>query len=216
LLSYATRATFVSPGFRAHIGERDAVSATAAPTAAAGTRTATAAAQVGVRRCFHGSAAFRFALACLGFALRPIELMSCAENHAASPVPSPNEVLAEMSRRSAVPEAELKQRLTSCEAEQQNMYFCAFRDFIAVDIQLDRIAAEQTRRHPECKEPIEHQLRDLREQRDRACAKSAAEEYGAGSMARTAIAVCASSSTKPLIDQVTAMGDCPPAQSRPD
>jgi hypothetical protein len=121
-----------------------------------------------------------------------------------------------MSRRSAVPEAELKQRLTNCDADQQSVYFCALRDFIAVDLELDRIAAEQARRHPECKEALEHQLRDLKQERDGACAKSADEEYGAGSIAQTAIAVCASSSTRPLIDQLAAMDRCPPVGSRPE
>jgi hypothetical protein len=119
-----------------------------------------------------------------------------------------------MSRRSAVPEAELKQRLTSCDADQQSMYFCALRDFITVDLQLDRIAAEQARRHPECRDPLERQLRDLKRERYSACAKSAEAEYGSGSMAQTAVAVCASSSTKPLIEQVAAMDRCPPARSR--
>lgn len=151
---------------------------------------------------------FCWALAWLRCALLPV--MACAGNRTAPPAPSPNEVLAEMSRRSAVPEAELKQRLTSCDADQQSIYFCALRDFIAVDLELDRIAAEQTRRHPECKGPIEHHLHDLKQERDSACAKSAEEEYGAGSMAQTAIAMCAASSTKPLIDQVAAMDRCPP------
>jgi hypothetical protein len=119
-----------------------------------------------------------------------------------------------MSRRSAVPEAELNQRLTNCNADQQSLYFCALRDFVAVDLELDRLAAEQAHRHPECKEAFEHQLRDLKQKRDGACAKSANEEYGAGSVAQTAIAVCASNSTRPLIDQLAAMDGCPPVESR--
>jgi hypothetical protein len=148
-------------------------------------------------------------LAWLWCAVPPAAIIACADNRAAPPALSPSEVLAEMSRRSAVPEAELEQRLTNCDADQQSMYFCAFRDFIAVDLQLDRLAAAWALRHPECKEPIEHQLHDLKQARDSACAKSAEEEYGAGSIAQTAIAVCASSSTKPLLDQVAALDRCP-------
>jgi hypothetical protein len=82
--------------------------------------------QVGMQRDSHCPFGFCWALAWLRCALLPV--MACAENRAAPPAPSPNEVLAEMSRRSAVPEAELKERLTSCDADQQSVYFCAFRE----------------------------------------------------------------------------------------
>jgi hypothetical protein len=165
-----------------------------------------------MERCSDWRPVFRFALAWLS----PIALITCAENHAAPPAASPNEVLAEMSRRSDVPETELKQWLTKCDADQQAMYFCAFLDFVAVDLQLDRMAAEQARRHPECTEPIHQRLGDLKEQRNRACAKSAEEDYGAGSMAKTATAICASSTTRQLIDSGAALDHCPSGQSHSD
>ena len=127
--------------------------------------------------------------------------------------PSPSEVLAELSRRSAVPEEELKARLSRCESNQQNLYFCAFRDFVTVDLQLERTAAEQLRRHPECKELIDRQLRDLRRQRDRGCEQSASEEYGEGSLTQTAMAICAASTTKPMIEQLEAISGCAPSSS---
>jgi hypothetical protein len=166
--------------------------------------------------CSHRGSACRFAFAWVLSTLFTMALVACVDSRAVPRAPSPNEVLAEMSRRSDISEAELKQRLKSCDADQQSMYFCAFRDFVDADIQLERIAAEQTRRHPECKVPLEHQLHDLKQQRDSACAKSAEDEYGAGSMTQTALAICASSSTKPLIDKIAAMDDCPLRQPRSD
>ena len=38
---------------------------------------------------------------------------------------SPSEVLAELSRRSGMPEAELRMLIADCSANQQSMYFCA-------------------------------------------------------------------------------------------
>jgi lysozyme inhibitor LprI len=160
-------------------------------------------------RCYDRHPAIRQAL---WWIAAPIALVTCAENQAVPPAPSPNEVLAEMSSRSAVTEAELSQWLMKCDADQQAMYFCAFRDFITIDIQLNRTAAEQIRRHPECRNEIERELRDLKQQRDSACAKSAEEDYGTGSMAQTARTICASSSTKPLIAKLAAMDQCPRGQ----
>jgi hypothetical protein len=114
-----------------------------------------------------------------------------------------------MSRRSTVPEPELQQRLTHCDADQQSAYFCAFRDFIAADLQLDRAAAEQARRHPECRQSIAHRLLTLRHERDSTCAKSARKDYGGGSMEQTATASCAARSTASLIEQFRAMNGCP-------
>lgn len=50
------------------------------------------------------------------------------------------------------------------------------------------------------REPIEHRLRHLQQQRDLQCEKSAAEEYGEGSMTPVARAVCAARATQRLID----------------
>lgn len=149
----------------------------------------------------------RFVLASL---TSTMPLMACAANRSASPPPAPNEVISEVSRRSGISETELERLTAKCDADQQAMYFCAFRDLVEVDMRLDRVAADQTRRYPECKEVIAARLRDLRQGRDAACARSAQEEFGSGSMAQTARATCASNATKPMIDSIAALNRCAP------
>lgn len=137
-------------------------------------------------------------------------LMACAGGRARRvTAPSPRDVLSEVSRRSAVPETELTERLNHCDADQLNTYFCAFRDFVAADLLLERTTAEQVRLHPECKESIERTTHALREARDSGCAKSAADEYGGGSMEQTAQVICGASATRPFVDQVGAVNSCP-------
>jgi hypothetical protein len=142
------------------------------------------------------------------FVLASLTLMACAANHSASLSPAPNEVLSEVSRRSGISKTELERLTAKCDADQQTMYFCAFRDLVEVDMRLDRVAADHIRRYPECKDLIAARLRDLRQGRDAACATSAQEEFGSGSMAQTARATCASSATKPMIESIAALNRC--------
>jgi uncharacterized protein YecT (DUF1311 family) len=124
---------------------------------------------------------------------------SCATT---STTPSGDEVLAELSRRSALSSEMLRPMLSHCDADQQSMYFCAYRDSVAADLTLQRVVAEKVRRAPGCKAPLEIEIAGWERSREKGCAKSAAEDYAGGSMEPTARAACAAMTTNRMIEQL--------------
>jgi len=98
--------------------------------------------------------------------------------------PPDDEILTELSHRSGLPEAELKQSLGNCDANQTNTNLCAYRGQIAADLTL------------------KHAIIEWQKSRDAACAKSAEREFGSGSMIPTAQAMCVTAETKKMIRRV--------------
>lgn len=122
--------------------------------------------------------------------------------------PAPGEVLNEMARRSGLSETELGKLVANCDLNQQTLYFCAFRDFVTRDLQLERARAEKERQLPLCKTEIGKKLTDLARTRDENCRASAEDEAGEGSMNLQIRARCASSTTERLIQRVEGVTDC--------
>ncbi|WP_052135311.1 lysozyme inhibitor LprI family protein [Collimonas arenae] len=99
-------------------------------------------------------------------------------------VPAEGDVLVELSHRSNLPEADLKQSLANCDANQTNTNLCAYRDQVAADLTL------------------KHAVAEWEKARDAGCAKSAEREYGGGSLKPTAQAMCVTAETKKMIQRV--------------
>jgi uncharacterized protein YecT (DUF1311 family) len=138
----------------------------------------------------------------------------CATAHAQMPgkqdeATTPQEVLSALSRRSQLPEGELQRLLADCAAGQQSMYFCAYRDVVSAELKLQRVVAEKKRRLPACQAAIETRVERWKAARDPACAKSAAMEWGGGSMEPTARNICLSDSTGRMVQQMQRMSACP-------
>ncbi len=110
-----------------------------------------------------------------------------AQEHAA--------VLGEISQRSGLPDVELSSLLADCTANQQSMYFCAWRDQIVADRAFAQALADKQRKMPQCKSSIEKNVASWIKSRDQSCAKSAMQEWGEGSMRPTAQAICVTAET---------------------
>jgi len=93
-------------------------------------------------------------------------------------------VLGELSQRSKLPEAELKQILSNCDINQTNTNLCAYRDQIVVEL------------------TFKHAIDEWEKARDTDCAKSAERDYGGGSMKPTAQAICVIAETKKMIQRI--------------
>ncbi len=125
--------------------------------------------------------------------------------------PSAQEVLSALSRRSQLPEDELRHLTADCAADQQRMYFCAYRDVVAAELTLDRAVADKARGRPGCKGAIDAKVERWKAARDRACTKSAAREWGGGSMEPTARNTCLAERTGRMVRQVQRLNRCPRA-----
>ncbi|NKI70225.1 DUF1311 domain-containing protein [Collimonas pratensis] len=122
-----------------------------------------------------------------------------AANASTSYVPPAGEVLTELSRRSNFPEADLQQSLAKCDANQMNTNLRAYSDQVTADLTLKHvIAGKQAQRA----DAINEKIAKWEKKRDAACAKSAAREFGEGSMRPTAQAMCVTAETKKMIQWV--------------
>ena len=130
-----------------------------------------------------------------------IPVSACAT---ASQRPSADQVLAELSRRSALPPGKLKPLLANCDADQQSMYFCACRDVVAADLTLKLMVAEKGRESTACRSSLDTLVANFERSREPACAKSSAETFGGGSMEHTAQVICVAASTNSMVEQVRA------------
>lgn len=152
----------------------------------------------------------RPSFALFGFAV--LSLLSCATptQRQASVVEKPKaeEVLTEVARRSGLSESELRHLLENCDLNQQALYFCAFRDFVARDLELQHVRAEKERQLPLCKDQIDRRVTELARARDETCRSTADEESGDGSMNLQTRALCASSTTERLAQRLQGVTTC--------
>jgi Lysozyme inhibitor LprI len=119
-----------------------------------------------------------------------------AADRVASYVPPAGDVVTELSHRSNLPEADLQQSLANCDANQMNTNLCAYRDQVAADLTLKHVIAGKQTQHADA---INEKIAKWEKKRDAACAKSAAREFGEGSMKPTALATCVAAETKKMI-----------------
>lgn len=123
--------------------------------------------------------------------------------------PTAQEVLSALSERSKLPQEELRRLTADCAANQQSMYFCAYRDLVSAELALWRIVADKQRRFPACQAATEARVARWTLKRDSSCAQSAAREWGGGSMEPTARNTCLAYSTGRMARQMQRMNACP-------
>jgi hypothetical protein len=123
-----------------------------------------------------------------------------------SPV-SADPVLSEVVRRSGLDERQVSALLADCNASQQSLYFCAYRDFVAADLTLERVASSKLQKLPECKSARPDAVASSRRSIDSQCEKSAIETYGGGSMVAMARATCAAVALTALADEIARSSD---------
>jgi len=117
-------------------------------------------------------------------------------------------VLDELSQRSGLRDVELSSLLANCSANQQSMYFCAWRDQISADRTFRQILADKLQKIPQCKTPVEYKVARWVRSRDQSCDKSATKEWGEGSMKPTAQALCVTAETVKMTKRLERMNGC--------
>lgn len=117
-------------------------------------------------------------------------------------------VLSELSRRSALPEDELSRLLADCDANQQAMYFCAWRDQVAKERKFNRALEEKKYALVACKAELEARATSWKKSRDRSCAQSAKNEFDGGSMNPTAQAICMAAETARMTHRLERISAC--------
>lgn len=117
-------------------------------------------------------------------------------------------VLGELSKRSGLPDDELNRLLADCSANQQSMYFCAWRDQIAAEKTFDKVLVEKQLQLPQCKTFIESKAKSWSRIRDRSCDRSATKKWGEGSMKPTALAICMTAETARMTRRLERVNGC--------
>jgi hypothetical protein len=122
--------------------------------------------------------------------------------------PTGAEVLRELSRRSGLPEPDLKKTTADCAANQVAIYFCGYRDAVAAEMKLRHAVDERSRRYPGCKAEFEDEVENWKKDMVAGCRKIAAEDYGGGSMEPAAAVLCQASSTEQMAKTIARRRGC--------
>ncbi|KVC79324.1 lysozyme inhibitor LprI family protein [Burkholderia ubonensis] len=109
----------------------------------------------------------------------------------------------EISARSGLPASEVSALLADCDSNQTSMNFCAWRDQIVAERELQQVVDQQVSEHPERKAPLEAKIAKWKKARDASCEKSARKEWGEGSMRAAAQEICATASTKKMTKRLS-------------
>lgn len=117
-------------------------------------------------------------------------------------------VFVELLHSSGLPATELKQLLADCNASQQSLYFCAWRDQIAAKQEFKRVVTEKEQAMPNCKNTITADIASWERDRDQSCKKSSTKDWSEGSMEPTAEAICVAAETTRMTKQLKAINSC--------
>jgi hypothetical protein len=107
-----------------------------------------------------------------------------------------------LSARSGLPKNNVSALLADCGANQTSINFCAWRDQIIAEQDLQHSVAKQEAAAPNCKAALDKKLAIWKKNRDLICRKSARNEWGSGSMQATAQAICATVETKRMTHEM--------------
>ncbi|KUZ64720.1 hypothetical protein WI38_31025 [Burkholderia ubonensis] len=111
----------------------------------------------------------------------------------------------EISARSGLPASEVGALLADCESNQTSMNFCAWRDQIVAERELQHVVDRQVSEHPERKAALDAKIAKWKKARDASCEKAARKEWGDGSMRPAAQAICATASTKKMTKRLSTL-----------
>jgi len=117
-------------------------------------------------------------------------------------------VVEELSRRSRIPTSELKELLANCDRTQVSMNICAFRDFVATDLELDAALEAKRKSMPrQCQAEMDRTQAAWETERDRACDEETEADEG-GSMRPMLISSCKTTAARERIPRVKSMRSC--------
>ncbi|KER67016.1 hypothetical protein HR51_35135 [Burkholderia cepacia] len=110
----------------------------------------------------------------------------------------------EISARSGLPASEVAAMLNNCDSGQTSMNFCAWRDQLVAERELQHVVDKEIAEHPERRAALEAKVAQWKSARDASCEKSARHEWGEGSMRQAAQAICAMAATKRMTKRLSA------------
>jgi len=123
-------------------------------------------------------------------------------------LPDPSTVVEELSARSRIPTSELQSLLDDCSSTQLSMNICAFRDFVASDLELDAVfKARRESATTQCRAEMDRVHAVWEAEREKACKEETEAEEG-GSMRPMLISACKTESTRARIVSVQEMDPC--------
>ena len=119
------------------------------------------------------------------------------------------DVIAELSRRSHISQPELNELLSDCTRHQLSMNICAFRDFIAADLEMQTVLSSKLSMLPKrCHSTIEKRQARWEEARDLRCNKEADAEAEGGSMRPMIYSGCRTEATMARVALITKVPSC--------
>lgn len=123
-------------------------------------------------------------------------------------IPTQQQVLTELSQRSGSPINNLQDLLADCDADQQSMYFCAYRDQVSADLKLQHTLSLKQQQFPRCQAGLSNQIKDWENRRNQTCEQSAAKEWGEGSVKSTDELICSTTETNRFEKQLEKVTAC--------
>jgi hypothetical protein len=84
----------------------------------------------------------------------------------------------------------------------------AYRDVVAADLKLKHAVASKVQQLPACKERLEARIARWEIARDQGCKRSAAKDYGGGSLEQTAESMCVQHEIVQMTKQVERQRTC--------
>ncbi|WP_338138580.1 lysozyme inhibitor LprI family protein [Burkholderia anthina] len=120
-------------------------------------------------------------------------------NACAGPTPAD-----EIAARSGLPASEVNALLSDCYSNQTSMNFCAWRDQLVAERELQRVVDKQAGEQPRRKKALDAQIAKWKRARDASCEKSTRNAWGDGSMRPAARAICATEATKEMTKRLSA------------
>jgi uncharacterized protein YecT (DUF1311 family) len=130
---------------------------------------------------------------------------------ATSAVAADFDPVAELAQRSKLPATEVASLLATCEstnATQMSINFCAWRDLLAAEHQLQQVVDSRSTQAPKCADMLARKLSTWKKKRDAGCEKSAKLDYEGGSMLPTAIAMCETAETQRMTKKIASRSAC--------
>ena len=118
------------------------------------------------------------------------------------------DALNELHKHTQISYQELKQYMSNCDASQQSMYFCAWKDYIIARNRLHTLIDKKKILLNGCAGELQSKVDDWEKPLYRYCRKLSIQAWGEGSMQPTDQMVCMSSATEAYNKKIDAINDC--------
>ena len=137
-----------------------------------------------------------------------VAILASGDCNAAPSSTSMREAALQVARRSGLSQDELRIMFADCSANQQTITFCAWRDQVAAEIDLQKTLSRVKAQSPVCGNRLARKASLWKRRRDSLCNDDAAKEFGGGSNEAAARSQCAASMTLDYAQQIRKHPSC--------